>query len=60
MEIAGKGEEGSGVSKTLSQPINKNPSIVVCTCHPSYAKSINRITVQAGLSINERPYSKNT
>jgi hypothetical protein len=33
--------------------------IVVCACHPKYVESINRrISVQAHLSINLRPYSE--
>jgi hypothetical protein len=42
-----------GVYKTLSQSLKKKLGM-------GYVGSINRITVQAGLGINMRPYSKNT
>jgi hypothetical protein len=38
-----------------------NPGMVVHTCHTSYMESINRrITVQTGLGMKVRPYSKIT
>jgi hypothetical protein len=47
------------ITKTPSQP--KKLGMVVCACLPTYVRSINRRTViRAGLSINIRPYFKNT
>jgi hypothetical protein len=46
--------------KTVRDPISTNKKVgaVVFASHPSYAGSINRIVVQAGLDINVRPYFK--
>jgi hypothetical protein len=62
-----EGEDGedqsskSARAKISRDPIstNKKLDMVVCTCHPSYVGIVNRrITVQAGLCINARPYLK--
>jgi hypothetical protein len=47
--------------KKLARPISTNKlGMVTCTCHPSYARSINgRITIQVDLGKNAKPYLKN-
>jgi hypothetical protein len=40
-------------------PTNKKLGMVVHSCHSSWAGSINRMAVQAGSSINMKPYLKN-
>jgi hypothetical protein len=53
-----RGQPGQKVHKTPSPSIKKL-SMVVHTCHSSYAGGINSMmSVQAGPGINIRPYSK--
>jgi hypothetical protein len=37
---------------------NKNLDVMAGSCHSNYAERVNRIAVQASLSIKVRPYSK--
>jgi hypothetical protein len=47
--------------KKLARSISTNKlGMVTCTCHPSYARSINgRITIQVDLGKNAKLYLKN-
>jgi hypothetical protein len=53
-------------SKQPNQKVHDTPTstntklcVVVCTCHPSYMRSVNRIMVQASQGINVKPYLEN-
>jgi hypothetical protein len=49
-------------SKQMARPHLKQYRLgmLLCTCHPSYARSTNRIVVQGRQGIQARPYMKMT
>jgi hypothetical protein len=51
----------ASLGKMLGDPVSVNKlDVVTHACHPNYSGSLNRISVQASLSKNYRPFRKIT